>query len=140
MTHRHFLPRPFRDFSSALSGFWDEEHWDLGATYPSGLSVYEKGDEVIVEASLPGISFEEIEVTYEKNILVIEGHKKKETEEKDKKYYRKASSSFSYRLMVPGNVDHEAEPDAVFANGVLKVIFKKRRGEGPKKIKVEHEK
>jgi len=136
MSRRRFLPRPFFDFPSHLSGFWDEEDQELGATYPSGLSIFEEGEHIIVEASLPGVPPDEVDVTFEGGILCIHGQKKEEKEDKHKKYYRKASSAFSYRLSIPGNIDESVEPEATFSHGVMAIKFKKKPGKGPKKIKV----
>jgi len=47
----------------------------------------------------------------------------KEEETKEKKYYRKATSSFSYRVAVPGEIDQNKEPYASCRNGVMTVTL-----------------
>lgn len=87
----------------------EEERWLEQFSEPSGLSaglsVFEDEKHVTIKADLPGLKAEEIEMSFERGILWIKGEKKEEEEEKSKKYYRKALSSFSYRISVPGNID-----------------------------------
>ena len=107
-----------------------------GAT-GSDLSVWEEKDHVIVEAPLPGISTDGIDLTFERGVLTIRGQKKEEREDKDRKYFHKSSSSFVYRLTIPGEIDEAAEPEAKLENGVLRISFKKHRRAVPRKINVK---
>lgn len=101
----------------------------------NGLSVFEDEKNVYVEAAVPGIDPKKIDVSFEKGILWIKGEAKEE--EKDgKKYYRKASSSFSYRVTIPGEVDWNTEPTAISKNGIMRVTFAKSAKSQPKKISV----
>jgi HSP20 family protein len=86
---------------------------------------------------MPGLEADDIEVTYHKGQLWLRGSKKEEEKDKKKKYYRYASSSFNYRLAVPGNIDEKVEPDAEYKNGVMKVTFKKMSEAQPKKITIK---
>lgn len=106
---------------------------------PSGLSVSEDDTHVYVEAAVPGLKSDEIEMTFDQGILWIKGEKKEETEDKTKKYYRKALSSFSYRISVPGNIDLSSQPSATYKNGVLRVTFVKTSKSQPKKIPIKTE-
>jgi HSP20 family protein len=110
-----------------------------GTISSTDLSVWEDKEDVVIEAPLPGIKPEEVELNYEKGILTISADKKEEKEEKDKKYYHKSSSSFVYHLSVPGELDESTEPQAKLTNGVLQVLFKKQKRTTPKKIQVQGE-
>lgn len=115
-----------------------EDDWDLYEfTSPSGLTVWEDEQHVYVEASLPGIKPEEIDMHYERGILWIKAERKEEEEDKKKKYYRKAHSAFSYRVAIPGEINEDQQPEAVSKNGILKVIFRKTRKGPSKKIVVK---
>lgn len=103
----------------------------------SGLSVSEDEKNVYIEASVPGIRPEEIEISYEKGILWIKAMKKEETEDKKRKFYRKATSSFSYRVALPSNVEEGKQPEANCKNGILKVTFSKKKKSEAKKIPVK---
>ena len=108
---------------------------DLDSYRPSGLTVSEDNNNVYVEAALPGIDVEDVEITFDKGILWIKAEKKEE--DKNKKYYRKASSSFSYRVAVPGNLDERREPEASYENGIMKITFPKAEKSIPKKINIK---
>ncbi len=127
---KHPLVRPFLSFP-----FWEEDMW--GIDYPSqtGLSVSEDEHAVYVEANLPGLKLEDIELSFEKGILWIKGDKQEE--DKKKKFYRKASTSFSYRIQVPGQIDEKREPEASYKDGVVKVTFAKRPEAQAKKIAIK---
>lgn len=115
-----------------------EDDWDLhDFSSPSGLSVSEDDDHIYVEAALPGIKPEEIDMVFEKGILWIKADKKEETEDKRKKYYRKAHSSFSYQVAVPGDVDESKQPDALCKQGILTVTFSKKTTGPSKKIPIQ---
>lgn len=103
----------------------------------SGLSVSEDEANIYVEACVPGITPQEIEMSYEKGILWIKAMKKEETEDKKKKFYRKATSSFSYRVALPSNVDDTKEPEATCKDGILKVTFAKKKSSQAKKIPIK---
>lgn len=115
-----------------------EDDWDVHEfTSPSGLSISEDHEHVYVEAALPGIGPEEIEMIFDKGVLWIKAEKKEETEDKKKKFYRKAMSSFSYRIAVPGDIDEAKQPDAICRKGILTVTFLKTKKGPSKKIPVK---
>ena len=116
-----------------------DDDWDVHEfSNLSGLSVYEDDDHVYVEAALPGILPEEIEMIFDKGVLWIKAEKKQESEDKKKKFYRKAMRSFSYRIAVPGEVDESKDPEALCKNGVLKAtFFKTKKGPTTKKIPIK---
>lgn len=127
-----FLPMHFRHFPLMDDDF---SGWDL--TGHTGLSISEDKDHVYVEADMPGLKAEDIELTFEKGTLWIRGERKEEEKNKEKKFYRKASRSFSYRVFVPGAIDEKKEPEAVYKDGILKISFNKiAQGQG-KKIQVK---
>ncbi|MCL4354655.1 Hsp20/alpha crystallin family protein [Patescibacteria group bacterium] len=117
-----------------------EDFEDLGAyfpTIPSGLSVYEDEKNVYVEAAMPGLSPDDIDITFEKGVLWIKGEAKEEEAGKKRKYYRRASRSFSYRVAVPTEVDQNVEPEASYDNGILTVQLAKSERVKPRKIQVK---
>jgi HSP20 family protein len=124
---RWLAMRPFLNFP-----MFEEDFYTLPFAHQSGLSVSEDKDHVYVEADLPGLKAEDIEVTFEKGVLWIRGEKN--VEEKKKKIYRQASRSFSYRVHVPGAIDEKREPEATYKDGVMKVCFSKSSDTHAKKI------
>lgn len=130
--------RPFWRFPTLSNSWDDDDDWGLRTSLPSGLSISEDEKNVYIEAAVPGVDPKEIEVTVDKGVVWIKGESKQE--EKNKKYYRKAASSFSYRVAVPGDIDPNGEPQAAVKNGVMKVTFAKSPAAQPKKISVREEK
>lgn len=135
---RKLIPRSMLSFPFS---FWEgnEDEWMQDFSEQSGLSVSEDDNNVYVEAALPGIKPGEIELSFEKGVLWIKAEKKEEVQDKSRKYYRKSTGTFSYRVAVPGNVDESRQPEAVCKNGVLKVSFAKTKKTEAKKIPVKEE-
>ncbi len=114
---------------------WDDEDWNPGIV-GDNLDVYETTNEVVVKANVAGIDPEKVEITFEKGVLTIAATE--ESEEKDeKKYYKKATRSYSYRVAVPGNIDLAQEPEAKVTHGIVAVTFKKAEEAKPKKIVIK---
>ena len=129
------VPESFWRFPTLrLPSLFEEEEW-FTPTAISGLSVSEDDKNVYVEAAVPGVDPKDVEVTYEKGVLWVKAESKEE--EKGKKFYRKATKSFSYRMTVPGDVGLEAEPEAIQKNGVIKLTFTKVKKAEPRRIAVK---
>ncbi len=129
-------------FSMPASKFfdWDEDDM-LPTNVGSGnISISEDDKKVYVQASLPGVDPKDIEMTFDKGVLWIKGEKQETEEDKKKKFYRKSSSSFSYRISVPGELDLGKDPEAESKDGVMTVTFYKHPKAQPKKITVKMKK
>ena len=114
---------------------WEDEDWGVATPGSDNLDVYETKDEVVVKANVAGIDPDKVEITFEKGVLTISGQE--ETEEKEgRKFYKKATRSYSYRVAVPGNIDTSAEPEAKINHGIVAVTFKKAEEAKPKKISI----
>jgi HSP20 family protein len=141
MSTRKIAPRTMWSFPSLRFPFSlfeeNEDEWLQDFTFPSGLSVSEDEDSICIEAALPGIKPEEVEMTYHKGMLLIRAEKKEENKEKNRKFYKKATSTFSYHVAVPGNIDENTPPEAICKHGVITVTFKKSKKEEPKRIAVK---
>jgi HSP20 family protein len=140
---RKLMSRPSWSFPSFRFPFSlfeesDEEAWGGDFSDLSGLTVSEDEDHVYVEAALPGIKPEEVEVTFDKGILWIKAQKKEESESKNKKFYRKAASTFSYHIAVPGNIDENGQPEAIIKNGMIEITFSKAQKTPLKKIPIKY--
>lgn len=122
-------PRSF--FPSIWDAFEEEMPWDQ-----SGLSLYEDSNKVYVEAKMPGLKSDDIDITLENGILRMEGSRKEEKEDKERKYHKKASYSYSYRISLPGQID-ESKPDATYKDGIMTISFSKLRESKGKKIPIK---
>jgi len=131
---RGFWTMPNIRIPSIWEDLMDETRLD---TIPSGLSVSEDDKSFYVDAALPGIDPKDIEVTFERGILHINAQSKEE--EKGKKYYRKATSQFSYTVAAPESVDSKKEPKVTYQNGMMHAVFGKMPAPKPKRIEVRVE-
>lgn len=121
-----------------MPAVWDDEDEGLFSTYSSasGVSISEDEKNVYVSVAVPGVEEKDIDITFDKGVLWVKGEADKE-EKKDRKYYRRSTSSFSYRVSVPGDLDQNAEPEADYKNGVMHVVFPKSPKSQPKKISIK---
>jgi len=105
--------------------------------YPS-VDVSENEDEIKVEADLPGMKKEDIDVNIDGNLLTIKGERKKEEETEGEGYYRSERSygTFQRTFTLPSNVDTE-QVKAKFKNGVLSLSLPKLEEAKGKKIEIE---
>lgn len=101
---------------------WEEENEWPEFTMTEGLNVFEKDNKVIVEASVPGISEEKIEVTYEDGVLTIAGRDEEKEEEKKNRVVHKMQrvSSFNYTTYLPRAID-EKKIEATVKDGVVRI-------------------
>ena len=114
---------------------WEDEDFPTVAG-SDNLDVYETKDESVVKANVAGIDPDKVEITFEKGVLTISA--REESEEKEgKRYYKKATRSYSYRVAIPGNIDLASEPEARVEHGIVTVTFKKAEEEKPKKISIK---
>lgn len=121
-----------------IPSLWSEEDdWLTTSSSNSGLSISEDDKNIYIEAALPGIESKNIEVTFHEGYLWIRGEESEEEKDKNKKYHRQATKSFSYRVAIPGEIDQNVDPEANYKNGVMKVTFAKSPKLQPKKIQVK---
>ena len=131
------IPRRFWTFPSSNWFDLDEDDLPLTASNPSGVSISENEKHVFVDAALPGVDPKNVEITLDKGILWLKGESTETEDDKKKKFYRKATNSFSYRVAVPGEIDLSIEPEAESKNGVMRVTFVKHPKMQPKRISVK---
>ena len=90
------------------------------------VDVYEKGDELVIESAIAGVSVSDVDITVEPDLIVIRGErKKKETSTPRRYYYQECFwGKFSRTLVLP----HPVKPEKVKANlknGILIIILPK---------------
>lgn len=115
---------------------WEDDDYGATGLGADNLDVYETKDEVVVKANVAGIDPQKVEITFEKGVLTLSGREEVE-ETEGKRYYKKATRSYSYRVAVPGTIDLSTEPEARINHGIVSVTFKKAEEEKPKKISIK---
>lgn len=111
-----------------------------GGTWAPAVDIYETGEALVVEAELPGVSPDEIDVSVDDGVLTISGERLQEREVKEENFYRieRAHGVFQRSIRLPAEVDAD-KVAASFENGVLKVKVPKTAPKQPKSIKVQIE-
>jgi len=127
----HDLNRYFNDMQS-----WWEGTGELGAWSPD-VNVYDKENEIVVEAEMPGMKKEDIDVSVQDHTLTLSGERKEETETKDKHFYRRerVEGSFLRSIGLPTNVD-SAKIDASYKDGVLTLTIPKAEEAKTKRVEI----
>ncbi len=102
------------------------------------LDMYETDNDVVVQASLPGVKPEDVDITITGETLTIRGESRHEEEEKKRNYYRQETwyGSFARSITLPTQVESD-KAEATFENGVLKLTIPKAEEAKPKMIKVK---
>lgn len=102
------------------------------------IDMYDRKNEIVVKAELPGVSKEDIDITITKDSLTIKGEIKKEEDVKDEDYYACEISygTFTRSISLPVEVDSE-KAKASLKNGVLEIVLPKKEEARIKEIKVE---
>jgi HSP20 family protein len=117
-----FFKRPF----SLLTRTPWSTFSDIEQVAAPNVDVYEEGDSLVVKAEIPGISKENIDVTFRENVLTISGEKTREEKVENKNYYQleRSYGSFSRTISLPTEVKAE-EASATFKDGILEIRIPK---------------
>ncbi len=102
------------------------------------LDLYQTDNDVVVEASIPGIDPDDINISVAGEVLTIKGEVKNETESKNADYHIKERryGSFSRSISLPTQVVAD-KANAEFKNGILKLTLPKAEEVKPKTITVK---
>jgi len=102
------------------------------------VDISETDDEYLIKAELPEVKRDDVKVSVESGVLTLRGERKKEKEEKGKKFHRieRYYGSFLRTFGVPDNVD-ETRVKAEFKDGLLNVHLPKTEKAKPKALEVK---
>lgn len=129
---------PFEEMESMMRNFPLSPNRSIQKGFVPVMDVYEKNNNIVVETPLAGIKPEDVKVSVEKGILVVQGESRKEHEVDDKNYYRKEMRSGSfYRQVVLPCPCKEDKVEAEFEDGVLKISCPKAEPAKAKKVDIK---
>lgn len=96
------------------------------ADWMPSVDISETDIAYLIKAEIPGVKKEDVKVTIEDGMLTIQGERKQEKEEKDKKFHRieRSYGSFMRSFRVPDDAD-ESGVRAEFKDGLLNVTLSK---------------
>lgn len=116
---------------------WPEWRRDLGEEWIPSTNFYEKEGKYYLTAELPGLSKDDISVSFEDGCVTISGKSESKKDEEGADYYMKEmrSGSFCRSFRLPKEVD-EDKVNATYKDGVLTLIMPHKGGSKHKKIEI----
>jgi HSP20 family protein len=102
------------------------------------VNISEDSDHIYVQAELPGVKPEELEITLKEQNLILRGERKISAEQKDVNYHRRERESGFFRraLRLPASVDPN-KVEASCKDGVLTITLAKPEEVKPRQISVK---
>lgn len=121
---------------TSLRAGTDKEMLTLADWMPS-VDISETSDAYLVKGEIPGVKKEDVKITIHDGMLNIQGERKQEKDEQDKKFHRVECSygSFARSFRVPDDAD-ESAVKADFKDGMLNITLPKSAKVKPKSIEV----
>jgi HSP20 family protein len=111
-------------------------------TYFEGLApidVYQTDDDVVIEASMPGVKPEDIDISVTGDTLTLRGEVREEKETTGEREYRvreRRYRHFARSLTLPSTVDSD-KAAATMDNGILTLRIPKAEEAKPRQIEVK---
>jgi HSP20 family protein len=108
------------------------------AEWSPAVDIKEENDKFVLQADIPGVKPEDIDISMENGVLTIKGEKKTDARTKHEGYKRieRTYGSFYRRFSLPDTANSEAI-SAKSKYGVLEIVIPKREAVKPKKISIE---
>ena len=102
------------------------------------IDVRQDGDELVIDADVPGLSKDDLEITVENNVLTVAGEYKSATDEENAHYHirQRRRGRFSRSLRLPETADGE-KVTAELEKGVLTLRVPTREEAKPHRIDVK---
>ena len=109
-----------------------------GSTWVPPVDIYETADkDIVVKAELPDMKRDDIKVTFENNVLSIEGERQLARDLQHEQYHRveRGHGAFRRSFTLPANVD-AARVNASYVDGVLTITVPRREEARPRQIQI----
>jgi len=126
----------FNDFNRLSSPLLSETM--MRASLLPRLNISEADNKYFIEAELPGVKQNDLELKLENNILIIKGKTEESNENKERNYFMRERyyGSFQRSLTLPNNTN-EDDINASFKDGILNIEITKKLENSTKKIEVK---
>ena len=130
-----------RRMDNVMNRFWRSYSRSGRPAGPQGwsvpLDIRQAGDNITVDASMPGVDPSQINVTVEDGVLTIKGQTATETERKEERYYlrERTAGAFHRSIRLPDTIDTE-QAESTYENGVLSVTFPKQESKKAKSLPI----
>lgn len=137
-TRNRFAPWNLQDeFNRVWQEFNGPVGWQEQSAWAPAIDVRETADAFIIEADVPGLKKEEVQLEVADNVVTVKGERWSQREENKKDYHlaERQVGSFRRSVAIPGGFQHD-KVGAKFENGVLTVTLPKPEEKKPRKIEV----
>lgn len=133
-TVQNELNRIFTGSSAPLT--FENNGYSKGSWSPN-VDIFEHNDHLMVEAELPGLSKEDVDISVENNVLTLKGEKRFEKKVEEDNYLRveRSYGSFTRQFVLPQTITSEGAT-ADYENGVLRISLPKREETKARKIEI----
>jgi HSP20 family protein len=120
-----------------ISGGDGDEELENAVWMPS-TDVIEDKDNYLLKLDLPGVSKNDVKISYSDGQLMISGERKQEKESKDSRYHRlERSYGRYYRSFALPQKIQEDKIDAEFKDGQLTITIPKSEEAKPKELEIK---
>ncbi|MEX1309002.1 MAG: Hsp20/alpha crystallin family protein [Candidatus Sulfomarinibacteraceae bacterium] len=113
----------------------DETTW-AGETYQPTVDIWESEDALVLQADVPGVKKDDVEINLDKDVLTISGRVALDEYEGLRPVYSEFGVGNFYRRFSLGETIDQAAITADMNDGVLTVTLPKREKAQPRKITV----
>lgn len=134
---RNYLSQIFNDFEEFYNAFNNTCGASCKNNHLNRVSISEDEEHVYVDAQLPGIPKENIEVTIDpkERKLLICGKNSKSRENVN--YHMQMQGNYCYEIPLSNEIDVEGKIDATSKEGILSVALDKNQTQKPMRIDVK---
>ena len=123
---------------SELTNRLDWLREEMEPSYFPSINVWEEGETVKVEAEVPGVKLEDIEVSFDHGELTLKGEKKFESKENAPVHRReRLYGAFARTLTLPWEIVGD-KVSADLKDGVLTITLPKAEAAKPRKVAVKY--
>ena len=123
---------------SALTNRMDWLRDEMEPSFYPPINAWEEGDTIKVEAEIPGVKIEEVEVSFDNGELTLKGEKKFEGNDSATLHRReRLYGTFTRTLRLPWEVMAE-NISAELKDGILTVTLPKAEAAKPRKVAVKY--
>lgn len=138
------MDRMFEDLDKSFERFFGEPLMERGQKFhkPSfripAMDVRDEGDKFSIQAEMPGVDKDDIEVEVRDDMVTLKGESKSEVKEEDEGYLRRERNVQSFYREIPLSAEVKTdESEATLENGILKIDLPKKEKEKKKSKTIE---
>jgi HSP20 family protein len=110
---------------------------DSYGTWMPPVDIFERGDDLVIRAELPGVERKDMEIHVENNTLTLRGERRRDVEIENGKAYRveRVFGGFMRRFSLPTTVD-STKIVARHRDGILEIVLPKMEEAKARRVEI----